>query len=236
MKSKQVNFLMSFIFFVTAILVILVKVLSQPDLENIFKPNLMLILMFWYGLDSYLFKNKLNITFLFALLFSLLGDVFLMPAIDNFILGLVFFLLAHLFYIFVFLKGNAKVFFPFLSKGKYFTWQILSTYLALLIVLMIFILRTDQFVLYFAIPIYASVILVMVLSAFVYSKVHFYHFGKYILIGALLFFLSDGLLALNKFVTAIHYSSIWVMGSYSLAQWFLVYGYLNSQKALVSKQ
>jgi uncharacterized membrane protein YhhN len=223
-------------FFVTAFLVILVKVVQQPDLENIFKPNLLMILIFWYGIDAFLFKNKLNITFLFALLFSLLGDVFLMPAFDNFILGLVFFLLAHFFYIFVFLKGNTKVFFPLLRKGKVFTWQIISSYLALLIVLMVFILKTDQFVLYFAIPVYASIILVMVLSAFVYSKVHFYRFGKYILIGALLFFLSDGLLALNKFVVEIPYSSIWVMGSYSMAQWFLVFGYMNSQKALVSKQ
>ena len=57
-------------------------------LENILKPILLITLMFWYWKETKASVVKLNWTFLFALFFSLLGDVFLMPLFDHFIFSI----------------------------------------------------------------------------------------------------------------------------------------------------
>lgn len=229
MKAKR-SLLFSVPYFILVIAVISVKLLGLRDLENIIKPLLLLTLMLWFGIDQKLNGIKINWIFMLALFFSLLGDVFLMPLFDQFIFGLVFFLISHLLYILVFLKGNGKLFIPTLKKGKLFLIQVVSSYAALLFFLMYAIFKLDSILLLIAIPVYATVLLFMVLSTFVYSKVHFYNFGKFILLGGIFFFISDGILALNKFVFEVAYSPIWVMGSYTLAQWLLVYGYINSKK------
>jgi uncharacterized membrane protein YhhN len=92
------------------------------------------------------------------------------------------------------------------------------------------IVEFDSITLLIAVPIYATVLLVMVLSTFVYSKTHFYQFGKFVLLGGLFFFVSDGILAVNKFAFEIPFAPVLVMGTYTFAQWLLVYGYMNLKK------
>lgn len=230
MLAKYTTYLFSIPYFILAIVVISVQLLELQDFENIFKPFLLIILMLWYAIDQDTNGVKINLMFLLALFFSLLGDVFLMPYFDNFILGLIFFLLSHVAYVLVFLKGNYKTFMPTLLRGRFFLIQILSTYAALLIFLMMAISKQDSMVLMIAIPVYATVILFMVLSTYVYSKVHFYNFGRFVLLGGIFFFISDSVIAINKFIMDIDYSSIWIMGIYALAQWLLVFGYMNSKK------
>ncbi len=230
MTSKQITFLFSFLYFILAILVISVKLINLPDLENIFKPFLMILLMIWYGIDQRMNNIKINMIFILAIFFSLLGDVFLMPFFDHFIFGLVFFLISHLFYVSVFIKGNMTIILPSLKQGKIFVIGVFSVYLGLLFVLILAILKLENIVLLIAVPLYATVLLLMVLSAFVYSKVHFYNFGRFVMIGGLLFLVSDGILALNKFSFEIALAPLLVMGTYTLAQWMLVYGYMNSKK------
>lgn len=229
MKTDS-TLLFSIPYFLIGIAVIAVKMLDFPEYENILKPFLLLILMAWFVSDKFINRLAINWIFVLALFFSLLGDIFLMPFFDQFIFGLVFFLLSHLFYIAVFMKGNGRLFLPTLKKGKLFLYQILSAYVGLMLILMLKIVQTDSLVLMIAIPVYATVLLFMVLSTYVFSKVHFYNFGRFILLGGIFFFISDSILAINKFVLLVDYSPIWVMGTYTLAQWFLVYGYLNSKK------
>lgn len=231
MNTKQLGIVLSVLFFITSFLVILVKLVGHPDLENIFKPSLLLILMFWYFMDRFVSAAMVNWGFMLALFFSLLGDVFLMPAFDNFILGLVFFLLSHLFYIAVFLSKSKGQIGQYLKQGWLFALIVFSVYLGLLLRLMSSVAKLHSTVLLIAVPLYATVLLAMVLAAFVYSKKYYYAQGIFIMIGGLLFLFSDGVLALNKFSFEVPYSPIWVMGSYVLAQWFLVYGFLKSSKA-----
>ncbi len=229
MKTKRTLFF-SIPYFLVGIAVIAVKMLNFPEYENFLKPFLLLILMGWFVTDQVINRISIHWLFVLALFFSLLGDVFLMPLFDQFIFGLAFFLLSHVFYIVVFVKGNSQVFFPTLKKGKLFLFQMLSFYLALLFILMYKIVETESLILLIAIPVYATVLLIMVLSTYVFSKVHFYNYGRYVLLGGIFFFISDSILAINKFVVTVDYSPIWVMGSYTLAQWFLVYGFLNARK------
>lgn len=231
MASKRLTYLFSISFFLLAITVMFVRHFNLPDLENIFKPLLLPTLMLWFGFDQWVKGIKINWIFILALFFSMLGDVFLMPLIDNFILGLVFFLISHLIYISVFLKGNNKMIWPSLKRGFPFVITIVLIYFGLLIVLMPPIIESDSIILLIAVPIYATVLLAMVLSTFVYSKAYFYQFGKFILLGGIFFFVSDGILAANKFAFEITFAPVLVMGTYTFAQWLLVYGYMNSKKS-----
>ncbi|MDA3904951.1 MAG: lysoplasmalogenase [Bacteroidales bacterium] len=228
MKAK-LSILFSIPYFILAITVISLKLLNLPDLENIFKPLLLLTLILWFGIDQKVNGIKINWIFMLALFFSLLGDVFLMPLFDHFIFGLVFFLISHLLYISVFFKGSKGKIISGFRQSPIFLIGVFSIYVGLLYVLMPAVYKLSSIVLLIAIPVYATVLLLMVLSAFVYSKVHFYHFGRFVMLGGLLFLVSDGVLALNKFAFVVTYSSIWVMGTYTLAQWMLVYGYMNTK-------
>ncbi|MCD6179315.1 MAG: lysoplasmalogenase [Bacteroidales bacterium] len=230
MVSKRLTYFFSFSFFLLAIIVMSVRHLGLPDLENIFKPLLLPTLMLWFAYDQRAKGIKINWIFILALFFSMLGDVFLMPLIDNFILGLVFFLISHLIYILVFLKGNTQKIKPNLKQGLLFVFIIISIYFGLLIILMPPIMELNSLVLLIAVPIYATVLLAMVLSAFVYSKVYFYQFGKFVLLGGIFFFVSDSILAINKFTLEMSLAPVLVMGTYTFAQWLLVYGYMNSKK------
>ena len=230
MVSKRLTYFFSFSFFLLAIIVMSVRHLGLPDLENIFKPLLLPTLMLWFAYDQRAKGIKINWIFILALFFSMLGDVFLMPLIDNFILGLVFFLISHLIYISVFLKGNTQKIKPSLKQGLLFVFIIISIYFGLLIILMPPIMELNSLVLLIAVPIYATVLLAMVLSAFVYSKVYFYQFGKFVLLGGIFFFVSDSILAINKFTLEMSLAPVLVMGTYTFAQWLLVYGYMNSKK------
>ena len=58
--------------------------------------------------------------------------------------------------------------------------------------------------------------------------------GLWMMLGAILFVISDSLLALNKFLTAFNYAGIIIMVSYGFAQLFITEGavkYINSEKA-----
>jgi len=230
MNSKTLTYLFSGIYLVIAIVVISVKLLNLAGLENIFKPLLLFTLILWFSVNSFSLKHKINLIFIAALFFSLLGDVFLMPYFDNFILGLVFFLISHLFYILVFIeKGH---FLSNLNKSKSLAIIIFCVYAVLLLLLMPDIIKSGDMVLMIAVPIYATVLLFMVLSTISYSKTHLTVFGRYVMLGGIFFLASDGILALNKFSFSIPYSPVWVMGTYTIAQWLLVYGFINSKKTV----
>lgn len=217
-------------YFVFGILVIAVKMIHFPEYENFFKPLLLLTLMIWFAVDQKKKSIQINVLFLLALFFSLLGDVFLMPLFENFILGLVFFLISHVFYIFVFLKNSGKKWLSILKEGKVVVITIGSIYLGLLLFLIPQVIKLDSLVLLIAVPIYASVLFVMVLSTFIYSKLNYKLFSQLVFLGGLFFLFSDGVLAINKFAFDVPYSPILVMGTYTVAQWLLVFGFQNRSR------
>jgi hypothetical protein len=54
--------------------------------------------------------------------------------------------------------------------------------------------------------------------------------AEYVLLGAFFFVVSDSLLAWNMFFQQIAQGSFWVMSTYLLAQFLIVYGWVNSMK------
>jgi len=147
--------------------------------------------------------------FVAALVCSLAGDVFLMLSEKLFIGGLIAFLLAHVMYILGLLQFDITP--PLLMVG---------TVLVLIVAALIGgkIVRGGQAVdtrLGVPVAIYMAVISFMVVSAFGTAL-------PFAIIGAVLFYVSDGVLGWNRFVDKLPNGRLIVMTTYHLGQIGLV--------------
>lgn len=179
------------------------------------KPLIMISIMVFYFLQT---KKQLNFQdklMLIAFFFSMMGDTFLMFQGETyFMFGLGSFLITHLFYIFVFSRNRLKA--NWLAR---FSFIIFS-------VIMLFILQSNiNAALLIPIIIYMIAITVMAITASernINSESYWL-----VLIGAILFVLSDSLIAINKFVVTIPLQTILIMGTYILAQYLIAIGFLK---------
>jgi uncharacterized membrane protein YhhN len=222
--NKGVKSYISFmlVFAVIAIITIVTRVLEMDEIQNVFKPMLMPILMIFVYVNTKLSTSFSKLIF-FALLFSLAGDVFLMPYFDIFIFGLASFLIAHIFYIVAFLKGNKLI--EGIKKNMLFVVILLLAYLSLIFILVSNMLESNTDVtLIVAVVIYATVITVMVLSTMSMYGNDASLQSKLMMIGAIFFMFSDSVIAINKFIFEITYSGLLIMLTYTLAQWLITVG------------
>ena len=139
-------------------------------------------------------KNDLKKWIIIALLFSWLGDVLLMLQGDNsifFLLGLSAFLLAHVFYIlfFHFVRVRENV------KSRWYLLLIVVIYYALLISILSPWLGEMKL----PVRIYGIVISFMFMLAMHMLFIKNNRAGLLMMAGALLFVISDSVLAINKF-------------------------------------
>ena len=159
--------------------------------------------------------NKTDKIMLVSLIFSCLGDTFLMFQGQNsqfFLLGLGSFLVAQLSYSGVFKPlgiTNYNKRYPFIIYG---------------LVFIVFLL--DRIPKGFMMPIvvYATAIMWMGITAA--ERQTNQKSYRFVLIGAVLFIISDSLIAINKFAFSIPLSGIWVMATYIAAQYLIVEGVL----------
>lgn len=154
---------------------------------------------------------KLNYLFITGLIFSFLGDFFLLFN-RGFLPGLGSFLFAHLFYIFCFAKLTVRKHLPLLAAG-------LLVYVAALIFCLFPYLKEMK------IPV---IVYGLVISAMLYFAVG--TSNKNLILGAVLFVISDTLLSINLFVKETVILSLLVMATYIAAQCFLVKGMLSNPK------
>lgn len=165
-------------------------------------------------------RTSLKIKIILAITLSWFGDVLLMLDLNPnfFILGLASFLIAHIAYI----AANVSHGDVDSDKSilvKWMVWITASVYgLA-----MIWTLWPGLGDLMIPVIIYTVVILAMILTAF--SRKVYYISWIYVLIGAVLFVISDSILAYNKFVSELVLGRLLVMSTYILAQYLLIRGY-----------
>ena len=144
-------------------------------------------------------------------LFSAFGDIFLeLPFKASFGLGLCSFLIAHLFYISVFLRRIT------ITKKRGAAIGLMLLYSA--IIGTIFMINLDTMLL-IPLMIYLTVILVMGISASLGKENN-----PLITVGACLFMISDSIIAINSFLSPVFLHSIWVMSTYYLAQMLIAFG------------
>ena len=198
-----------------AVLTTVSATLGVLMLYYVFKPLTMLLAM---GLVLLRARSsgalgRFDILLLLALLASMAGDVFLMLPGNYFLPGLAAFLLAHLFYIALFRQNspwfaNRRALAGTLGAGAAmyaWVWGGLN----------------DP-VLKIAVATYVTVISLMVAQAIGRATILQNLAARAVALGACAFMLSDSLIAINRFVQPLPLVSLWVLGSYYLAQILIV--------------
>ena len=177
-----------------------------------------LLILYYYASVPFASLNWLIVV---ALIFGYFGDLFLMFRRDDFfIYGLGSFLVGHLFYIIAFLLSIDSLFtFP--------VWGLLFIIPSVPIILIV-VKRTKGKLGKVKMPtyVYMGVIFLMGLCSVLrfasFTSISFY----LVWIGANLFMLSDGMIALNKFDKKIPYGEVWIKLTYVLAQFFIAQGFI----------
>lgn len=122
-----------------------------------------------------------------------------------FVIGLAFFLLGHLFYISAFLSTKQK-------KAPLFVLAILLIYgLTMFFIIPFNLLQDGDHVMGIAVTAYILVILTMGWTSWRTNN-------RFAILGAILFIISDSILALNKFTLEVPSSGMLIMGTYYAAQ------------------
>lgn len=182
-------------------------------LKGITKPLIVIILIIYFLSQTAGYKINLKSFIVLALLFSWVGDVLLMFEEKNpifFLLGLSAFLLAHIFYIlfFHFVRVRENV------KSNVWLLLIVAIYYSLLMSVLSPFLGSMKL----PVRIYGVVISFMLLLAMHMPFISLTKAGKMMLLGALLFVISDSVLAVNKFYLPFEQAGITIMLTYGLAQ------------------
>jgi uncharacterized membrane protein YhhN len=174
------------------------------------KPLLLPIIIWFYFTYSQQNVFRINQWFLSGLILSFLGDVFLLFE-WGFMPGLGSFLLAHICYIVYFFKIKKKnvwswLPFVFLYLGSFIYY--IYPYLNAMTIPVVIYGITIATMLYFSISTYSSLLI----------------------LGAVLFVISDSVLAINIFVQHSTEKDLIVMITYVLAQLILVLGVVGIEK------
>ena len=198
---------------------------QYPFLEYIFKPALMISLIFYFQKQSLLRGGKQDWWILLALIFSCFGDIALMFN-GGFLIGLGNFLIAHICYIFAFLKDNRGIIFT--KKDR------LMGVIGILIygVALLFYLIPHLGAMTIPVVIYASTILTMLLTTLNRWKSVRWDSFQWVFLGAILFVISDSLIAVSRFVGQFPLSGILIMVTYALGQYLIIEGYLKKYNTL----
>jgi uncharacterized membrane protein YhhN len=222
-KLDKTEKLFTALFIVIIIIELISATLSElSSFHNIAKPLIVgsLILFFYLRSDHLLPKTRKLM--LLALSFSLIGDVLIMfEDISNnyFLAGLVSFLLAHIMYIFVFLEKRNQSIKPI-------------AFITLLLIYafgLFYLLKDSLDDLLIPVIFYVVAILIMTITATLRKEKVLSLSYNLVLLGALLFMISDSFIALNKFYTPVAYEHIIIMSTYALAQYFIVMGVLKQK-------
>ncbi|MDT0557396.1 lysoplasmalogenase [Ichthyenterobacterium sp. W332] len=211
----------SILFFVIVLIELLIGSLeSFQSLHYFAKPAIVLsLILFFVKASKSLSKFIKNLTLL-ALIFSLFGDILLMFVDKSphfFTFGLVSFLIAHIMYIMVFLK----------HRNRSMSFIGFMIFLLIYAVGLFYLLKDGLGDMLVPVIIYMLVILSMSTSAYLrrakVENVSYY----LVLFGAVLFMISDSILALNKFYQTIPMSNFSIMITYALAQYLIILGILK---------
>ncbi|HZJ59084.1 MAG TPA: lysoplasmalogenase [Chitinophagaceae bacterium] len=214
--------------FLLVLLVNLIAVYSNSEsLQFIVKPLLMPLLAIYLLLRTNTANSNLKGWIFLALFFSWAGDIFLLfeeRGSNFFLFGLSAFLVAQVFYI---------VFFHNIRMREY----IRGNALLLLLVIVYYSILINVLSPYLGnmklpVRIYGVVLSFMVMLAMHTMLGKNKKAALWMTMGAILFVVSDSLLAFNKFFSPFNNAGVIIMLTYGLAQLFITEGavrYINSE-------
>ena len=191
----------------------------------VFKPLIMLSLLYWC--KHYWHTHK---WLWIGMWFALAGDIFLMiRERDMFVAGLGAFLLMQVCYIIAFWQSNR-------ASLKSNWWLLALPFIVYGIVFLMvlhpsFAQNVANQPLWIPVVAYACCLCSMGVAAnFRYNAVPNNSY-KWVLIGAILFILSDSGIAINKFLYPFETSTLFIMSTYAAAQWLIVWGVAKKQES-----
>lgn len=217
MKNQNLSSIFINAYLVAGIVHIFMMVSGNDLLVTVSKYALMPLL--WLYVISAIGFQKNIVWLSLAILFSWLGDIFLMYTMNNeiyFIAGLASFLIAHIFYILCFLQlVNTRI--------KSFKWKFALPLIIYGILLLVY-LYSALGDMRLPVIVYAVVITLMGIAALHrLGKTSDYSFA-FVFIGALLFIASDSMIAINKFQSPFNSAPFLIMVTYIAAQYLIVSG------------
>ena len=151
-----------------------------------------------------------RLAILVGLIFSLIGDIFLINSQSYFVFGLASFLLAHLCYIAAFFKAG---------KENFKALSLIAYSIGLIIFLLIFGGIPDN--LKIAVGFYAFAISTMLCAALNFWLTKKTPKALLALSGAFLFIISDSALAYNRFAHEFFLAKLIILATYFPAQWLI---------------
>lgn len=200
--------------------------ISAERLQWVFKSLIMLVLGAYYYTQS---TQPISLTksVMAAIVFSWIGDISLMFQGKNelyFMVGLGAFLIAHICYVMAYSQHIEK-------KEGAGLHGIQKFRFSLPIVLagtgLITILYAHLGVFKIPVAVYAIVLMVMTLQAlFRYGYTNTVSFW-FVFVGAILFMISDSMIAVNKFLVPFELAGLAIMATYILAQFLIVKGLMS---------
>jgi uncharacterized membrane protein YhhN len=193
-------------------------------LYMITKPLVMLTASVYFHLSTRESGGDLARNFMLAgILASMLGDTLLLFTGSGeryFLMGLVAFLLAHIFYSVSFIKGI------FDNRPWNHHWgQLAFSTLVVVFGAEFFIINREHFgLMQLPVMFYCMAITVMGVSAVMRDRSRNPDACNRVIAGAILFIVSDALLATDKFIVPFTGSAIAILGTYFAAQYMIVTG------------
>ena len=198
------------LFILVSVFDIIGIITNNQLLRFIFKPLIMLLLMLYYSLII----EPENKTYLAAIFFAFLGDVFLLFNSQlSFMLGLGAFLIGHLLYI--------KIVAGLLKKSSFSQKLVAIIPFIIFFFGLLFLLKDSLGNLLITVIVYAFVITTFGAISLLNYLVDKSKANLILLGGALFFILSDSTLAINKFYESVTYFPAFIMITYIMAQYLI---------------
>ena len=180
------------------------------------KPLIMIALISYYVLST----RSMDWLFVVGLFFAFMGDVFLLSD-SYFLFGLGSFLIMQIVYAICFFK----------QRGSFTISKIAGVFLVVCATgLTLFkLLPSLESSMTLPVIIYSSAIGLMAIAAILRS--HKNNSYLLVLLGVVSFLISDAILGWNKFAGSLPYAGLLIMGTYILAQYLIVKGYLQYESS-----
>ncbi|NMM50562.1 lysoplasmalogenase [Marinigracilibium pacificum] len=233
MKTEKTSLPIFFIFVTLTHLIALT--LDLKLITHISKALIIPSVAVFYIQNSKKINLPISFWIIVALGLSWLGDILLIFQGDNslyFLLGLIAFLFSHLAYIISYHKYTDITTKQIISKVPILVVIGIVSYT---LVLLYIILPTVAIDMTFPVTIYGIVLAFHAIFASGYGN-QVTSQNKIIFIGVCLFVLSDSLLAINAFGTALPMAGLLIMSTYCLAQLLIAAGFLKITRKLVDSE
>lgn len=216
---KHIKNILIIIFFIILACDVYAIVISNKELEMIFKPLLMPLLAGVYLVAV----SKPNFWFLSALFFSFWGDVLLLFEERYFVLGLGSFLITHLLYV--------KLTSTFMFKNVKLLDYVKSTMPFVLLFLgLFFMIKNNLNEMLVPVLVYGLVISVFGTVTLLNYQQNKKKADLLLLLGAVIFMISDALIALNVFYYPKKIYEVLIIVLYAIAQYIVLKSMLVRNK------